>query len=491
MSTIKEDEQKSVRDLIKAFKKLLKQKQKIDKDKQTLTHEDIYKFLDDNKLFLDADESVEIFDLLIQENLLEDNLLEDDEEEITESDLEDGFQKYTEPEKLDLDEIDPSEFEATEELEDDSELNIDEFHDDSTVKKDEDDDTLDADFYDDTEKYVEFEESNDDYEDDDVVNLLKDYDDDEDYYDKDSIEDDSLSNNLSETNDIVKWYMRWIGKYGKLLTPKEEKDLAIKMEKALQEGNDRKYKKARSTLINRNLRLVINNAKRYKNRGLSFIDLISEGNAGILKAVDKYDYHKGFKFSTYATWWIRQAITRAVADQARTIRVPVHMVETINKIIKIERELQQENGNTPTDEEIATRYGGDMDAEKVRYIRKINIDPISLDKSIGKEENSNFSDFVKDESVINPVDFSSQEELSLIIDDMLENLDDEEDRILIRKRYGVGKDENGIPYRAYTLDELAREKGITKERVRQIETKILRKLKHPQKRKKLKDFFTS
>ncbi|MCU4117074.1 RNA polymerase sigma factor [Mycoplasma zalophi] len=498
MSTIKEDEQKSVKDLIKAFKKLLAQKQKTDKSKKTLTHEDIYKFLDDNKLFLDADESVEIFDLLIQENLLEDNLLEDDEEEITESDLEDAFRKDSIKNKLeledsdDLDDEEPSEFEDSDDLEDDSELNIDEFHDDSTVKKDEDDDSLDADFYDDTEKYVEFEESNDDYdEDDDVVNLLKDYDEDDDYYDKDSIEDDSLSNNLSETNDIVKWYMRWIGKYGKLLTPKEEKDLAIKMEKALEEGNDRKYKKARSTLINRNLRLVINNAKRYKNRGLSFIDLISEGNAGILKAVDKYDYHKGFKFSTYATWWIRQAITRAVADQARTIRVPVHMVETINKIIKIERELQQENGNTPTDEEIAMRYGGDMDAEKVRYIRKINIDPISLDKSIGKEENSNFSDFVKDESVINPVDFSSQEELSVIIDDMLENYLDEEDRVLIRKRFGVGKDENGIPYRAYTLDELAREKGISKERVRQIETKILRKLKHPQKRKKLKDFFTS
>ncbi|WP_429980718.1 sigma-70 family RNA polymerase sigma factor, partial [Mycoplasmopsis bovis] len=167
------------------------------------------------------------------------------------------------------------------------------------------------------------------------------------------------------------------------------------------------------------LRLVINNAKKYKNRGLSFIDLISEGNSGIMKAADKYLYTKGYKFSTYATWWIRQAITRAVADQARTVRVPVHMVETINKVLKIERELQQENGYPPTDEEIAKKYGEpEFTADKVRYIRKINIDPISLDKNIGKEENSSFSDFVKDESIMSPTDFSSQEELKVIINEM-------------------------------------------------------------------------
>ncbi len=171
-------------------------------------------------------------------------------------------------------------------------------------------------------------------------------------------------------------------------------------------------KRARDKLIKRNLRLVINNAKKYKNRGLSFIDLISEGNSGIIKAVQKYNVNKGFKFSTYATWWIRQAITRAVADQSRTVRVPVHMVETINKITKIERELQQENGVDPTDEEIAQRYGNDFTAEKVRHIRKINIDPISLDKQIGKENDSSFSDFVKDESVVNPVEYASHWRIS-------------------------------------------------------------------------------
>ena len=242
-------------------------------------------------------------------------------------------------------------------------------------------------------------------------------------------------------------------------------------------------------LVKRNLRLVINNAKRYKNRGLTFIDLISEGNSGIMKAVSKYDYKKGFKFSTYATWWIRQAITRAVADQARTVRVPVHMVETINKILKIERELQQELGYPPTDEQIAQKYGNDYTAEKVRYIRKINIDPISLDKNIGKEENSSFSDFVKDESVVSPTDYASHQELSTILNEMIEDTLDHDDKILIRKRYGIGNDENGNPYRPHTLDELAEEMGKSKEKIRQMETKILRKLKHPQKRKKLKEYY--
>ena len=183
--------------------------------------------------------------------------------------------------------------------------------------------------------------------------------------DKDEISDAEISNKLTETGDIVKWYMRWIGKYGKLLTHQEEIDLAKQMSRG-----GRKGKRAREILIRRNLRLVVNNAKKYKNRGLSFIDLISEGNAGLIKATSKYEWEKGYKFSTYATWWVRQAITRAVADQARTIRVPVHMVETINKIIRIQRELHQELGREPSDEEIAKEYGLGFDAEKVRYIRK-------------------------------------------------------------------------------------------------------------------------
>ncbi|MGL5204705.1 MAG: RNA polymerase sigma factor, partial [Metamycoplasmataceae bacterium] len=250
---------------------------------------------------------------------------------------------------------------------------------------------------------------------------LKDFDD-TDEFDVDStiksvrVSDKNMKNKLSETSDIVKWYMRWIGKYGQLLTAEEEIELAKRIEKGGRDG-----KKAKEILIRRNLRLVINNAKKYKNRGLSFIDLISEGNAGIIKAVSKYDWRKGFKFSTYATWWIRQAITRAVADQARTIRVPVHMVETINKIIKIKRELQQELNETPTDQQIAERYGEDFTAEKVQYIRRINIDPISLDKPIGKEDDSSFSDFIKDNNVISPVDYAAQEELSGILEEMIES----------------------------------------------------------------------
>ncbi|QJG67074.1 RNA polymerase sigma factor [Mycoplasma phocoenae] len=505
------EEQMSIQNAVKAVKSHLKSLQKNDKDIKALTQDDVFEFFDKKKIFLDDSDTNEVFDLLMEENIIEDSFDYGDDDDIDESEL----SKLTSSNKTknkkqtdfeDDDEEEPEEFsdefdDDDEDIEDDEDFDdeddIDEINDSETnadvgnvekTKKAKDDEEYDEEV-EELKGYAGIKDN--DYEEDmdDVDFLLKDYDDDE-VFNKTESDEELLSNNLSETNDIVKWYMRWIGKYGKLLLPEEEKELAVKMEK-YKGKNERLYKKARDTLINRNLRLVINNAKRYKNRGLSFIDLISEGNAGIIKAVNKYDYHKGFKFSTYATWWIRQAITRAVADQARTIRVPVHMVETINKIIKIERELQQENGVAPSDEEIATRYGGEMDADKVRYIRKINIDPISLDKSIGKEENSNFSDFVKDESVISPVDFAASEELSEIINDMLENHLDESDRILIRKRYGVGTDKNGIPYRIHTLDELAREKGISKERVRQIETKILRKLKHPQKRKKLKDFYTS
>lgn len=309
---------------------------------------------------------------------------------------------------------------------------------------------------------------------------------------------EEMENSLSETNDIVKWYMRWIGKYGELLTADEEIELAQKIElgkleiKKPENKQNKKVlrdaKKSRDMLIKKNLRLVINNAKKYKNRGLAFIDLISEGNSGIIKAVQKYDYKKGFKFSTYATWWIRQAITRAVADQARTIRVPVHMVETINKITKIKRELQQELGETPTDEQIAEKYGNDFTPEKVRYIRKINIDPISLDKTIGKEEDSVYSDFIADSTIDSPIDFASKQELTNILKDMVENYLDDEEKEIIKMRYGVGLDSDGNKMKVVSLDKIAEYKGMKKDKIRQWETKIIRKLKHPSRQKQLKEY---
>ncbi len=289
-----------------------------------------------------------------------------------------------------------------------------------------------------------------------------------------------LQNKLTETDDIVKWYMRWIGKYGKLLNHEEE----IALAKRINKGD----KRAREILIRRNLRLVVNNAKKYKNRGLSFIDLISEGNAGLLKAVSKYEWERGFKFSTYATWWVRQAITRAVADQARTIRVPVHMVETINKLIKIEREMHQELGRKPTDEELSKEYGEGFTAEKVQYIRKINIDPISLDKPIGKEDDSSFSDFVEDNGTPSPVDFAANEELRKVLLQMLDTYLEDREKEVIKMRYGIGVDEKGNRIKPHTLDEIGHEFNVTRERIRQIESKILRRLRHPQKRRKLKDF---
>ncbi len=298
--------------------------------------------------------------------------------------------------------------------------------------------------------------------------------------DTQEIEDKQLKNKLTETDDIVKWYMRWIGKYGKLLSHAEEIELAKRIDKG--------DKRAREIIIRRNLRLVVNNAKKYKNRGLSFIDLISEGNAGLLKAVSKYEWERGFKFSTYATWWVRQAITRAVADQARTIRVPVHMVETINKLIKIEREAHQELGRKPSDEELAKEYGNGFTAEKVQYIRKINIDPISLDKPIGKEDDSSFSDFVGDESSSSPVDFAANEELSKVLLQMLDVYLEEREREVIKMRYGIGLDEKGERMKTHTLDEIGERFDVTRERIRQIESKVLRRLRHPQKRRKLKDF---
>ncbi|AZZ65532.1 RNA polymerase sigma factor [Metamycoplasma phocicerebrale] len=494
---------------VQIIEKEIKKLQKKDPSKKVLSQEEVFDIIDKKKLYIDEEEADLFLAKLFEKNLIKNEVDEGDNDEVIDL-LEEAELDEKDLKDIDNEEIDNEEIDVDSEYDDSTMINND--HTPETSKEEE--------IYDEDQDYIsnnlKLSSPNDEYDEYDDYDL-DDYDDYDDMpwkpnkktsddfeaskllknYDNQEIkinsinkspENNNLSNRLTETNDIVKWYMRWIGKYGKLLTAKEERDLAEKMENAKEAGNEYKFKKARDLLVNRNLRLVINNAKKYKNRGLSFIDLISEGNLGIMKAVSKYDYKTGYKFSTYATWWIRQTITRAVADQARTVRVPVHMVETINKILKIERELQQEQGYPPTDEQIAKAYGPDFTPEKVRYIRKINIDPISLDKNIGKEENSSFSDFVRDESIISPTNFASQEELSVILNDMINSLPDESDRILIRKRYGVA-DPEGEQYRPHSLDELSKELGITKEKVRQIEAKVLRKLKHPQKRKKLKEFF--
>ncbi|TPE57286.1 RNA polymerase sigma factor [[Mycoplasma] falconis] len=517
--------QSSIEIVVEKLKEELKKQQKKNKDKAAFTQDEVFALLNKKKLYVGEEEAESLLEKLLADGVIQDEMDAEDNEEVDENDIisnrDDDEEEVKTDEEESFDESKLQELDG-EDIDEDEEIDVEEVYDDSSIRKKDEESEEDLDEYSDSDFMINkhdygYEDEEDeyygmDYDDDfdeysehkvkpkkkedafDANSLLKDYDSNDirlsstrEY----SAEDNALANKLTETNDIVKWYMRWIGKYGKLLTPKEERDLAIKMEEAKAAGNDYKFKKARDMLVKRNLRLVINNAKRYKNRGLSFIDLISEGNAGIMKAVSKYDYTKGFKFSTYATWWIRQAITRAVADQARTVRVPVHMVETINKILKIERELQQEKGYQPTDEEIAAKYGGDFTADKVRHIRKINIDPISLDKNIGKEENSSFADFVKDESIMSPTDYASHQELSVILNEMIEEgLTEEEDRLLIRKRFGIS-DLKGNEYKPHTLDELEKEMGISKDKIRQLETKVLRKLKHPQKRKKLKEFYAN
>lgn len=271
-------------------------------------------------------------------------------------------------------------------------------------------------------------------------------------------------------DDPVRMYLKEIGKVA-LLTANEEVELA----KRMQDGDN----EAKKRLAEANLRLVVSIAKRYVGRGMLFLDLIQEGNLGLIKAVEKFDYTKGFKFSTYATWWIRQAITRAIADQARTIRIPVHMVETINKLIRIKRQLLQELGRDATPEEIALEM--EMEPEKVREILKIAQEPVSLETPIGEEEDSHLGDFIPDDEVQAPSDVATFTLLREQLSNVLHTLTDREQKVL-RLRFGL---DDG---RARTLEEVGKEFDVTRERIRQIEAKALRKLRHPSRSKKLKDY---
>ena len=286
---------------------------------------------------------------------------------------------------------------------------------------------------------------------------------------EDILKDNTIAKELT-INDPVRMYLKEIGKIS-LLSLDEETELS----KRIAEGDET----AKNRLAESNLRLVVSIAKRYVGRGMLFLDLIQEGNIGLMKAVEKFDAEKGYKFSTYATWWIRQAITRAIADQARTIRVPVHMVETINKLSRYQRQLTLELNREPTDEELAKKMG--MSPDKVREVIKIAQDPVSLEIPIGEEEDSHLGDFVPDESNMSPEDFTIHEMLKEEIGDVLLTLTEREEQVL-RLRFGL---DDGSPK---TLEEVGQMFGVTRERIRQIEAKALRKLRHPSRSRKLKDF---
>ena len=303
--------------------------------------------------------------------------------------------------------------------------------------------------------------------------------DDDDMLGEDEIEEEEITADLSKmivgdvkVNDSVKIYLREIGKVP-LLTAQQETELA----KRIAEGDE----DAKQDLIQANLRLVIAIAKRYAGRGMPFLDLIQEGNMGLIKAVDKFDYTKGFKFSTYATWWIRQAIARAIADQARTIRIPVHMVETIYKITRAQRQLVQELGREPTAEEISERLEGALSADRIREIQRINQEPVSLETPIGEEDDSHLGDFLEDKEVETPNEYTTK---SLLKDELYEVMSDltEREQKVLKLRYGL---EDNHPR---TLEEVGKEFNVTRERIRQIEAKAIKKLRHPNRAKKLGDY---
>ena len=290
--------------------------------------------------------------------------------------------------------------------------------------------------------------------------------------DEDIIVDDLSVPDGINTEDPVRMYLKEIGNFP-LLTIEEEIEVAKKME-----AGDEMAKKQ---LTEANLRLVVSIAKRYVGRGMQLLDLIQEGNLGLIKAVDKFDYTKGYKFSTYATWWIRQAITRAIADQARTIRIPVHMVETINKLTRVQRQLVQELGRDPSAEEISARMDG-ISPEKVREIQKIALEPVSLETPIGEEDDSHLGDFIEDKDAMSPDEYANNQLLKDEINNVLKGLTEREEKVL-RLRFGL------YDGRTRTLEEVGKEFNVTRERIRQIEAKALRKLKHPNRSKRLKDFF--
>ncbi|MDY6062435.1 MAG: RNA polymerase sigma factor RpoD [Erysipelotrichaceae bacterium] len=336
----------------------------------------------------------------------------------------------------------------------------------------------------DTEEFYDWLNSNniEIVEDEDIEGLIYDdgYDDDASFSEDEDEELDSdalinanfgSTNIFTKINDPVKMYLKEIGAVN-LLKADEE----VKIAKLIEEGDE----EARNVLIQSNLRLVVSIAKKYTGRGMLFLDLIQEGNMGLIKAVEKFDYRKGFKFSTYATWWIRQAITRAIADQARTIRIPVHMVETINKMNRIQKELVQELGRDPNAEEIANRMGN-LTPEKVRDIQKIALDPVSLETPIGEEDDSHLGDFLEDKDAQSPEQYANAQLLKSEINQVLKSLTEREEKVL-RLRFGL---EDG---KTRTLEEVGREFNVTRERIRQIEAKALRKLKQPSRSKRLKDF---
>lgn len=355
------------------------------------------------------------------------------------------------------------------------------------------------------ENNINFELDHDEYDMDEADEIEEE---DEEVDDDGSIEDEIselertfANSSHAKINDPVKMYLKEIGQIP-LLDPKQEPIIGAQIQEGLQakkeleertDLTDKEKKRledlviigdqAKQLLISSNLRLVVSIAKKYVGRGMLFLDLIQEGNCGLIKAVEKFDYTKGFKFSTYATWWIRQSITRAIADQARTIRIPVHMVETINKLTRIQRQLVQDLGRDPLPEEIAEKMEG-ISADKVREIQKIALDPVSLETPIGEEDDSHLGDFIEDKETLSPDDYTNNQLLKDEINAVLEGLTDREEKVL-RLRFGL------LDGRTRTLEEVGREFNVTRERIRQIEAKALRKLKHPNRSKRLKDFVKS